>query len=75
MGKQKPSQNRKRYGKLDSAAWYDESWKRGNNSERTRSAADVVESQLGNTRVHLQQEGKRLANATSGAEDSNLGKL
>lgn len=42
---------------------------------RTRATADVIESKLRNTGVELQQERERLANATSGAEDSDLGGL
>jgi hypothetical protein len=42
---------------------------------RTRATADIIESKLRNTGVELEQERERLANATSGAEDSDLGGL
>ena len=41
----------------------------------TRASHDVVQGQLADSRVELQEEGKWLANATCGAEDSNLGCL
>lgn len=41
----------------------------------TGSATDIVESKIGNPRVHLEKERERLANAASGTENSNLGQL
>jgi hypothetical protein len=41
----------------------------------TRATADIIESKFRNTRVELEQERERLANATSGTEDSDLGGL
>jgi hypothetical protein len=42
---------------------------------RTGSQADIVEGELGNPGVELQEEGQRLANATGGTEDGDLGCL
>lgn len=42
---------------------------------RTRSATDVVEGEVGDTGVELHKQGERLANATGGTEDGNLGEL
>jgi hypothetical protein len=44
-------------------------------SSNTRATADIIESKFRNTRVELEQERERLANATSGTEDSDLGGL
>jgi hypothetical protein len=44
-------------------------------SSDTRATADIIEGKLRNTGVELEQERERLANATSGAEDSDLGGL
>ena len=44
-------------------------------SSDTRSTADVVEGELGNTGVELQEEGEGLANATTSTEDGDLGSL
>lgn len=41
----------------------------------TGCAADIVESKLGNTGVQLHEEGQRLANATGGTENGDLGEL
>lgn len=41
----------------------------------TRSQADVVQGQLGDSWVELQQQGERLADAAGGAEDGDLGQL
>lgn len=41
----------------------------------TRCHADIVESEVSDTRVELQQQGQRLANATSGTKDGHLGQL
>jgi hypothetical protein len=43
--------------------------------DRTGSTADIVESKLGNTGVELHEEGQRLANATGGTENGDLGEL
>lgn len=40
--------------------------------ERTRSKADIVESELANPGVELQQQRQWLANATSGTENGDL---
>ena len=45
------------------------------NWELTGRKADVVEGQLGDPRVELEQQGEGLANATSGTEDGDLGRL
>lgn len=42
---------------------------------RTGSAADIVESKLSNAGVELEEERKRLANATGSTEDGDLGEL
>ena len=42
---------------------------------RTRSTADIVESELRNTGVELQQQRERLANTTGGTENGDLGGL
>lgn len=42
---------------------------------RTRSATDVVQSELSNLGVLLEKQGERLANAAGSTEDGNLGKL
>jgi hypothetical protein len=36
---------------------------------------DVVEGKLADSRVELQQEGQRLANATGSTENSDFGRL
>lgn len=41
----------------------------------TRSHADIVQGKLSHSRVELEQQGQRLANATSGTEDGHLGQL
>lgn len=41
----------------------------------TRSHADIVQGQLGNSGVELKQQGQRLANATGSAKDGHLGQL
>lgn len=41
----------------------------------TRSHADIVQGKLGHSRVELEQQGQRLANATSSTEDGHLGQL
>jgi hypothetical protein len=41
----------------------------------TGSALDIVKGELAHARVELKKEGQRLANATAGAEDDDLGKL
>ena len=43
--------------------------------KRTRSSSDVVEGELSDSGVELEKEGERLANATGGTEDGDLGKL
>jgi hypothetical protein len=43
--------------------------------KRTGSSADIVESELSHPLVQLEEEGKRLANAASSAEDGDLGEL
>ena len=42
---------------------------------RTRSTADIVESELRNKGVELHEQGQGLTNATSGTKDGNLGGL
>ncbi|GAA5230781.1 hypothetical protein GCM10025794_32770 [Massilia kyonggiensis] len=42
---------------------------------RTRATANIIEGKLRNTGVELEQERERLANATSSAENSDLGGL
>lgn len=42
---------------------------------RTGGEADVVEGQLADARVELEQQRERLANATGGTEDGDLGGL
>lgn len=37
--------------------------------------ADIVEGKVSDTRVELEQEGERLANATGGTQNSHLGQL
>jgi len=44
-------------------------------SQRTRTAADVIEGQLGDAGVELEKERQRLADATGGTEDGDLGEL
>jgi len=44
-------------------------------SADTRSALDVVEGEIADSWVELEQEGQRLANATAGTEDDDLGGL
>lgn len=41
----------------------------------TRSHADIVQGKLSHSRVELEQQGQRLANATSSTEDGHLGQL
>lgn len=41
----------------------------------TRSHADIVQGKLGHPGVELEQQGQRLANATSSTEDGHLGQL
>lgn len=41
----------------------------------TRSHADIVQGELSHSRVELEQQGQRLANATSSTEDGHLGQL
>lgn len=41
----------------------------------TGSQADVVQGKLSDSWVELQEQGQRLANATSGTEDGDLGQL
>lgn len=41
----------------------------------TRSHADVVQGKLSHSRVELEQQGQRLANATGSTEDGHLGQL
>lgn len=41
----------------------------------TGSAADIVQSKLGDAGVELEEERERLANATGSTEDGNLGQL
>jgi hypothetical protein len=42
---------------------------------RTGCQADIVEGELANPGVELQEEGQRLANATGGTENGDLGRL
>lgn len=44
-------------------------------SLRTRSATDVVESELSDTGVELEKEGERLADTAGSTEDGDLGEL
>ncbi len=41
----------------------------------TGTTTNVVESELGDSRVELQEEGQRLADATSSTEYGDLGEL
>lgn len=41
----------------------------------TLGEPDIVERKIGNTRVELQQKRQRLANTTSGTQDSDFGVL
>jgi hypothetical protein len=41
----------------------------------TWSALDIVEGQVAHARVELEEERQRLADATTGAEDDDLGEL
>lgn len=41
----------------------------------TWASTDIVESEVSNARVELEEEGQRLANATGGTEDGDLGEL
>lgn len=41
----------------------------------TRSHADIVQGKLSHSRVELEQQGKRLTNATSSTEDGHLRQL
>jgi hypothetical protein len=43
--------------------------------ERTGSTTDIVEGELSDTGVELHQQRQRLANATAGTEDGDLGGL
>lgn len=43
--------------------------------KHTRATADIVEGKLRNTGVELEEKGERLANATSGTKNGNLGSL
>lgn len=43
--------------------------------QRTRSAADIVESQVCDKGVHLEQQRKRLADTAGSTEDGDLGQL
>lgn len=45
------------------------------NGRLTGSAADIVQSKLGDAGVELEQQRQRLANATGSTEDGNLGQL
>lgn len=49
--------------------------KRSFGGQRTGSTTDIVEGKLSDTRVQLHQQGQRLANATAGTEDGDLGGL
>ncbi len=44
-------------------------------NKRTRSATDIVESELSDEGVELQKQREGLANAAGGTEDGNLGEL
>lgn len=48
---------------------------RGPRKVLTGSAADIVQSKLGDAGVELEKQRKRLANATGSTEDGNLGQL
>ena len=50
-------------------------WNRWVGKGRTRGATDIVEGEVGDTRVQLHEEGERLANATGGTENGDLGEL
>ena len=41
----------------------------------TRATTDIIEGELSDTGVQLKQEGQRLANATTGTQDGDLGGL
>lgn len=43
--------------------------------ERTWATSDIVECEFGYTRVELHQQGQRLADTSTGTEDSDLGQL
>lgn len=45
------------------------------NGRLTGSAADIVQSKLGDAGVELEQQRQRLANASGSTEDGNLGQL
>jgi hypothetical protein len=47
----------------------------GEVSGDARSAADIVQSEVGDTGVELHQQGQGLANAARGTEDGDLGEL
>lgn len=42
---------------------------------RTRGTTDIVEGELGDSRVELEEERERLADAASGTKDGNFGEL
>lgn len=44
-------------------------------TERTGATTNIVEGELGDTGIELHQQGQRLANATGGTEDGDLGGL
>lgn len=48
---------------------------KGDVVRRTRSTADVVEGEVSDKGVLLHEQGQRLANATGGTENGNLGGL
>jgi hypothetical protein len=43
--------------------------------ERTWTTSDIVECEFGDTRVEFHQQGERLADASAGTENCDLGQL